>query len=64
MSTSADVFSKARIHDRMEQLKTLRGLGALPFFRVLEGATQPVVEMEGRSADHARVQQLSGSDLR
>ena len=48
MSTSADVFAKARIHDRMEQLKTLRGLGALPFFRVLEGATQPVVEMEGR----------------
>ena len=48
MSTTADVFAKARIHDRMEQLKTLRGLGALPFFRVLEGATRPVVEMEGR----------------
>jgi 8-amino-7-oxononanoate synthase len=46
---SVDVFSKARCHDRLEQLKTVRELGALPFFRVLEGPTLPVVEMEGRS---------------
>jgi 8-amino-7-oxononanoate synthase len=33
----------------MEQLKAARELGALPYFRVLEGPTLPVVEMEGKS---------------
>jgi 8-amino-7-oxononanoate synthase len=48
MSTSIDVFAKARHHDRLEQLKLARELDALPYFRVLEGPTLPVVEMEGK----------------
>ncbi len=51
MRTSIDVFAKAREHERMEQLRTARELDALPYFRVLEGPTLPVVEMEG----HARI---------
>ncbi|MGA9859870.1 MAG: pyridoxal phosphate-dependent aminotransferase family protein [Solirubrobacteraceae bacterium] len=47
MPTSIDVFAKAREHERIEQLKAARELGALPYFRVLEGPTLPVVEMEG-----------------
>jgi 8-amino-7-oxononanoate synthase len=49
MSTSMDVFAKARQHERLEQLRAARELNALPYFRVLEGPTLPVVEMEGRS---------------
>jgi len=48
MSTSIDVFAKAHEHERLEQLRVARELDALPFFRVLEGPTLPVVEMEGR----------------
>jgi 8-amino-7-oxononanoate synthase len=48
MPTSIDVFAKAREHERLEQLRAARELGALPYFRVLEGPTLPVVEMEGR----------------
>src|SRR5579862_4657380 len=48
MPTSIDVFAKAREHERLEQLKLARELDALPFFRVLEGPTLPVVEMEGK----------------
>jgi 8-amino-7-oxononanoate synthase len=48
MPTSIDVFAKARVHERLEQLKTARELDALPYFRVLEGPTLPVVEMEGQ----------------
>jgi 8-amino-7-oxononanoate synthase len=48
MPTTIDVFAKARQHERLEQLKAARELGALPYFRVLEGPTLPVVEMEGR----------------
>src|SRR5437660_1216784 len=48
MPTSIDVFAKARQHERLEQLKMARELDALPYFRVLEGPTLPVVEMEGR----------------
>src|SRR5919201_2954573 len=48
MSTSIDVFAKAREHERLEQLRAARELGALPYFRVLEGPTLPVVEMEGK----------------
>jgi 8-amino-7-oxononanoate synthase len=48
MSTSIDVFAKARHHERLEQLKVARELDALPYFRVLEGPTLPVVEMEGK----------------
>jgi 8-amino-7-oxononanoate synthase len=48
MPTRIDVFAKAREHERLEQLKVARDLDALPFFRILEGPTMPVVEMEGR----------------
>src|SRR6201986_1078293 len=48
MSTSIDVFAKAREHERIAQLKAARGLAALPYFHTLEGPTLPVVEMEGR----------------
>jgi 8-amino-7-oxononanoate synthase len=48
MHTSIDVFAKAREHERLEQLKAARELDALPYFRILEGPTLPVVEMEGR----------------
>jgi len=47
MRTQVDVFAKAREHERLEQLKTARELDMVPYFRVLEGATLPVVEMEG-----------------
>jgi len=49
MPTTIDVFAKAREHERLEQLKAARELDALPYFRVLEGPTLPVVQMEGRS---------------
>jgi 8-amino-7-oxononanoate synthase len=48
MPTSIDVFAKAREHERIAQLKAARELDALPYFRVLEGPTLPVVEMEGQ----------------
>jgi 8-amino-7-oxononanoate synthase len=48
MSTSIDVFAKARDHDRRELLQAAREHDMLPYFRVLEGPTLPVVEMEGR----------------
>src|SRR3989440_11951232 len=48
MHTSIDVFAKAREHERLEQLQAARELDALPYFRVLEGPTLPVVEMEGK----------------
>jgi 8-amino-7-oxononanoate synthase len=48
MPTSIDVFTKAREHERLAQLKVARELDALPYFRVLEGPTLPVVEMEGK----------------
>jgi 8-amino-7-oxononanoate synthase len=48
MPTTIDVFAKAREHERLEQLKAARQLDALPYFRVLEGPTLPVVEMEGK----------------
>jgi 8-amino-7-oxononanoate synthase len=51
MPTQIDVFAKAREHEDLERLKAARELGALPYFHVLEGATLPVVEMEG----HRRV---------
>jgi 8-amino-7-oxononanoate synthase len=48
MPTSIDVFAKAREHERLEQLQAARELDALPYFRILEGPTLPVVEMEGK----------------
>jgi 8-amino-7-oxononanoate synthase len=47
MPPTIDVFAKAREHERLPQLKLARELDALPYFRVLEGPTLPVVEMEG-----------------
>ena len=49
MHTTTDVFAKAREHERLEQLRTAREIDALPYFRILEGPTLPVVEMEGKS---------------
>jgi 8-amino-7-oxononanoate synthase len=48
MPEPIDVFAKARQHERLEQLRAARELDALPYFRVLEGPTLPVVEMEGQ----------------
>src|SRR5690242_16701001 len=49
MATSIDVFAKARAHERIEQLRAARELDALPYFRILEGPTLPLVEMEGKA---------------
>ena len=46
-TASHDVFSKARTHDRLEQLAAAREADLLPYFRRLEGPAGPVVEMEG-----------------
>ena len=46
--TMTDVFAKARHNERLEQLRAARELDVVPYFRVLEGPTLPVVEMEGR----------------
>src|SRR6476469_4836915 len=48
MPTSTDVFAKARDHDRAEMLRMARELDALPYFRLLEGKSLPVVQMEGQ----------------
>ncbi len=48
MPTSIDVFAKAREFDRLELLNAAKEHDMLPYFRVLEGPTLPVVEMEGR----------------
>jgi 8-amino-7-oxononanoate synthase len=48
MPTSIDVFAKAREFERLELLNAARELDMLPYFRVLEGPTLPVVEMEGQ----------------
>jgi 8-amino-7-oxononanoate synthase len=45
---AADLFEKARNHERVEQLKAAREGGLLPYFRLLEGPAGPVVEMEGK----------------
>ena len=44
----ADVFAKARDHDRREQLEIAREGDMLPYFRLLTSQAGPVVEMEGR----------------
>jgi 8-amino-7-oxononanoate synthase len=46
-SAPADVFEKARTHDRAEQLAAAKEADLVPYFRVLESAAGPVVEMEG-----------------
>ncbi|MFL5823671.1 MAG: aminotransferase class I/II-fold pyridoxal phosphate-dependent enzyme [Solirubrobacteraceae bacterium] len=47
MRTSIDVFAKAREHERLELIRAAREIDIVPYFRVLEGPTLPVVEMEG-----------------
>jgi 8-amino-7-oxononanoate synthase len=47
MPTAIDVFAKVRGHERAEQLRAAREADLLPYFRRLESATLPVVEMEG-----------------
>src|SRR3954451_25236103 len=47
MPTTVDVFEKARNHERLEQLRAAREADLLPYFRRLESAAAPVVEMEG-----------------
>jgi 8-amino-7-oxononanoate synthase len=49
MPTSIDVFAKAREFERLELLNAAREADMLPYFRVLEGPTLPVVEMEGQA---------------
>src|SRR2546421_773257 len=44
---AADLFEKARNHERVEQLKAAREHDLNPYFRLLEGQAGPVVEMEG-----------------
>jgi 8-amino-7-oxononanoate synthase len=44
----ADVFAKARHHDRAEQLAAAKQADLLPYFRLLTSEAGPVVEMEGR----------------
>jgi 8-amino-7-oxononanoate synthase len=48
MRTTVDVFAKARESERLELLRAARGLDMVPYFRVLEGPTLPVVQMEGQ----------------
>ncbi len=43
-----DVFAKTREHDRREQLEAAKEGDLLPYFRLLESAAGPVVQMEGR----------------
>ena len=47
MPTTTDVFAKARDHERVQQFRAAREIDMVPYFRVLEGPTLPVVEMEG-----------------
>lgn len=42
-----DVFEKARVHDRKEQLEAAKAADLLPYFRLIESEAGPVVEMEG-----------------
>jgi 8-amino-7-oxononanoate synthase len=43
-----DVFEKARSHERIAQLAVAREADLVPYFRVMDSAAGPVVEMEGR----------------
>jgi 8-amino-7-oxononanoate synthase len=43
-----DVFEKVQRHERRDQLEAARENDLLPYFRLLESAAGPVVEMEGK----------------
>ncbi len=47
MPAQIDVFAKVRGHEREEILRAAREAGLLPYFRTVESAAMPVVEMEG-----------------
>ena len=47
MRTIPDVFAKVRDHERAALLSAASEAGIVPYFRRLESATGPVVEMEG-----------------
>jgi 8-amino-7-oxononanoate synthase len=47
MPTTVDVFAKAREHDRGEILRAAREADVVPYWRALDSAAGPVVEMEG-----------------
>ena len=47
----ADVFEKARSHDRKEQLEAAKEGDLLPYFRLLTSEAGPLVEMEGRDTN-------------
>jgi len=44
---AADVFEKARSHDRLEQLEAAREHDLLPYFRLIESEAGPIMEVEG-----------------
>jgi 8-amino-7-oxononanoate synthase len=48
MPTRTDVFAKVRGHERAEQLAAAREGDLLPYFRLIESPTLPVMEVEGR----------------
>ncbi len=43
-----DLFQKARVHDRKQQLEAAIEADVLPYFRLLTSEAGPMVEMEGR----------------
>jgi 8-amino-7-oxononanoate synthase len=45
---TADVFEKARAHDRADLLAAAKEADLVPYFRLLTSEAGPVVEMEGR----------------
>ena len=47
MRTIPDVFAKTRDYERAEILTAAREAGIVPYFRTVESAAGPVVEMEG-----------------
>src|SRR5205823_8001361 len=47
MPTTVDVFAKAREHERGEILRAARDADVVPYWRALDSAAGPVVEMEG-----------------
>ena len=49
MPTRVDVFAKVRGHERAEQLAAAREADLLPYFRLIESPTSPVMEVEGRA---------------
>jgi 8-amino-7-oxononanoate synthase len=48
MRLAVDLFAKADEHERSDLLRVARENDLLPYFRRLEGPSQPIVRMEGR----------------